>query len=368
MRTLLHVFSTFGIGGPQIRFTELANNFGRRYRHRIVALDGNTDAFGKLDSGLDASLLSVPIRQGKLLRNVTTIRNFLGDLRPDLLVTSNWGTIEWVIANLAGRVPHLHMEDGFGPEEANTQLVRRVWMRRVALRRSTVVLPSQTLFRIARDVWRLPRRCLIHVPNGIDCRRFRLDRDPRLLAGSGIDATLPVVGTVTSLRAEKNIQRLIDAFAQVVGKIPAQLVIVGDGPERSNLVAHSRKLGLSNRVVFTGQVSAPEKFLAAFALFALSSDTEQMPLSVLEAMAAGLPLAATDVGDVRYMLAEENHPFLVPPKASSLARAITMVLEDPARASAVGTANARRVAAVFDKDQMLASYEGLFDGERPATT
>jgi glycosyltransferase involved in cell wall biosynthesis len=187
--------------------------------------------------------------------------------------------------------------------------------------------------------------------------------DPQFLADFGINAALPLIGTVTALRPEKNIRRLIDAFALVLDKLSAQLVIVGDGPERPNLVAYAAERRLSNHVVFTGQVFEPEKFFSAFKVYALSSDTEQMPLSVLEAMAAGLPLAATDVGDVRYMLAEENHRFLVRREANDLALAILMLLEDPARAIETGSANARRVAASFGEDRMRAAYQGLFDGE-----
>ena len=365
VRTLLHVFSTFGVGGPQIRFAQLANHFGKSYRHCIVSMDGATDAFAKLGSDVDASLLTVPNRRGKLWRNVRAFRNTLRDLKPDLLVTSNWGTIEWALANLDGRVPHLHMEDGFGPEEANAQIARRIWMRRLVLRHSTVLLPSRRLFSIARDVWRLPESCLIHVPNGVDCSRFRYPRDPQLLADIGIDGELPIIGTVAGLRAEKNIHRLIGAFAGVLHRRQAQLVIVGDGPERFGLLAYAAELGISERVIFTGAFSQPEKLLPLFNVFALSSDTEQMPLSVLEAMAAGLPLAATDVGDLRYMLAQENHPYLVKTEVDCLSESILALLADPARAVAIGQANARRVADLFDQNLMFAAYQDLFDGLRP---
>ena len=366
VRTILHVFSTFGVGGPQIRFTQIANHFGGRYQHLIVSMDGATDAFAKLGSDVDASLLTVPNRRGKLWFNMRLFRNALRELKPDLLVTSNWGTIEWALANVDGYVPHLHLEDGFGPEEAHAQFARRVWMRRLALRHATVLLPSQRLFSIARDVWRLPVSCLIHVPNGVDCSRFRLPRDPQTQATIGIDSDLPVVGTVTGLRAEKNIHRLIDAFAAVLHKRPAQLIIVGDGPERLPLLAHVAELGISERVIFTGAISEPEKVLPFFNIFALSSDTEQMPLSVLEAMAAGLPLATTDVGDIRYMLAHENHPYLVKTEVDPLAESILTLLADPARAIAIGKANAGRALALFDQNLMFAAYRELFEGPSAA--
>ncbi len=346
-----------------MRFAQLANHFGGAYRHVIVAMDGQTEAAGRLDPGLMVEACPVPVRRGRTWANFTTFRALLAELHPDLLVTSNWGSIEWALANFDGRVPHLHLEDGFGPEEADRQLPRRVWTRRLALWRSTVLLPSLTLYRIAREVWRLPERRLIHVPNGVDCARFAVGPDRAFAAASGIpDDGLPVVGAVAALRSEKNLYRLLEAFAQVVGQRPARLVIVGDGGERAGLTACAAGLGLAGRVVFTGACPTPERLLPSFALFALSSDTEQMPISVLEAMAAGLPLAATDVGDVGAMVATENQPFIVPRDTTALAGAMLALLDDPARAQAIGRANAARAGAKFDQHLMFAAYRRLFDG------
>jgi len=363
---LLHIFSTFKVGGPQVRFAQLANHFGDRYRHLIVSMDGRREALDLLEPGLECRLLDVAVRKGELWVNLKTFRRVLREVRPHLLVTSNWGTIEWALANRDGHTRHLHMEDGFGPEEATRQIPRRVWTRRVALRRATVLLPSRTLHDLARTVWRLPERHLIHVPNGVDCDRFARLADPAFAAGLGLPMGGPVIGTVATLRAEKNIVRLIDAVAHLGAglgaQIEARLAIVGDGPERGRLEAHASSLGLGDRVVFTGACREIERLLPTFSVFALSSDTEQMPLSVLEAMAAGLPVAATDVGDVRRMIAPENAPFVVPCAADRLAEALRALLADPAGAATIGRANQRRARAVYDQQAMVAAYRRLFDG------
>jgi glycosyltransferase involved in cell wall biosynthesis len=363
-RTLLHVYATFGIGGPQMRFVQIANHFGGWYRHLIVAMDGVIEASALLARELNARLIDVPIHRGRTGLNVRTFRGVMAELRPDLLVTSNWGSIEWAIANFDGRVRHLHMEDGFGPDEANRQIQRRVWMRRLVLRRSTVLLPSKTLYRIARDEWRIPERGLVYIPNGIDCDRFAVGPDTAFATAKGIGFDAPVVGTVTGLRKEKNLGRLLDAFARVARRSPARLVIVGDGPERAALRAHAAELGLSDKVVLTGACPSPERLLPSFTVFALSSDTEQMPLSVLEAMAAGRPLAATDVGDIRSMVHAQNHPFVVDKDPDRLAQAIVTLLDEPTRAAAVGAANASRARKLFDQKVMFGAYRKLFDGER----
>src|SRR5580698_10655388 len=167
-RTVLSVFATFAVGGPQVRFAALANRYGARYRHLIVAMDGNLACRERLSPSLDVSFPAVPIHKGATLANLRAFRRLLRAWRPDVLVTNNWGSIEWAMANLPAIVRHVHIEDGFGPEERDRQIRRRVWMRRLALRRSTVALPSRTLVRIATATWRLDPRRIHYIPNGID--------------------------------------------------------------------------------------------------------------------------------------------------------------------------------------------------------
>ncbi|HTT81086.1 MAG TPA: glycosyltransferase, partial [Stellaceae bacterium] len=282
IRTLLHVFSTLEIGGPQMRFVQLANHFGRRYRHVIIAMDGVTDALAHLADDLDVRLIEVPVRKGRgvgvAVANMRQFRRTLRSVEPDLLVTANWGTVEWALANLDGRVAHLHLEDGFGPEEASRQMPRRVWARRLLLRRSAVMVPSQVLHRIARDTWRLPDQHVLYIPNGVDCDRFGMPCDREFAAAAGIRAGTPVIGTVAGLRAEKNLGRLLDAFALIARERAVQLVIVGDGPERRELAARAERLGVQQSVIMTGACAAPERLLPRFDVYAVSSDTEQMPL------------------------------------------------------------------------------------------
>ncbi len=346
-----------------MRFVQLANHFGRDYRHLIVSMNGNVDALGLLSDDLDVRLLEVPTERGKTLPNLRTYRRMLRDLRPNLLVTSNWGSIEWALANWGGLSPHLHMEDGFGPEEVARQLPRRVWTRRLALHRSTVMLPSTTLYEIARNLWRLPKRSLRQIPNGVDCARFGGKPDMTFARRYNLVTDRPVIGTVAALRAEKNLNRLIEAFALANRQQAAILAIVGDGVEMPALKQRAMELGVSDAVIFTGACPTPERLLPSFTIFALSSDTEQMPISILEAMAAGLPVAATDVGDVRRMVAEDNRPFVVGKDTAALADALSALMAAPSRAAAIGAANARRARETFDQSLMFAAYDSLYSGD-----
>lgn len=354
---LLHVFSTFAVGGPQVRFCTLANAFGPDWKHDVIAMDGDIACRDRLRPGIPITFPAIVQRKGDTLGNVRRFRRALPQLNPDVLVTYNWGAIEWAMANTLAGYRHVHIEDGFGPEERDRQIYRRVLFRRLFLRRATLVVPSQNLWRIAKEVWRLPRR-LRYVPNGIDLARF----DPASGGPPAAPRAVPVIGTVAALRPEKNLGRLLRAFALVRRQAPARLVIVGDGPERGALEELAASLGLGPDVQFAGHLADPARAYRGLDVFALSSDTEQMPLSVLEAMAAGLPVAATDVGDVAAMLAEPNRRFVTPPDDAALATALGTLLERPALRRELGQANRAAAERDFDQQAMIRAYADLFTG------
>ena len=356
---LLHVFPGFTIGGAQMRMVAVANHFGPAFRHSIISLSGQTEAAARLDDAVPARLPAAPPPKPGLLDSVRRCRALLRDIRPDLLVTHNWGSIDWAIANALVGLPHVHIEDGFGPDERSRQLPRRVWTRRLVLRRATVVLPSRTLERIATGLWRLPRRHVRYIPNGIDLARFA-PAAPNAAAPPPWPRDRPVIGTVAGLRPEKNLARLLDAFARLRATRPARLVIVGDGPERAALAARAASLGIAGDVTFAGATADTPRAYRGFDIFALSSDTEQMPLSLLEAMGCALPVAATNVGDVAGMLAEGNRRFVVAQDAQALADALAALLADPQAARALGAANRARAVRDFDQAAMFAAYAALF--------
>lgn len=357
---LLTVFPTFAVGGAQARFTALANHLGSSWRHAIVAMDGNLASRERLDPGLEVRFPSLQVRKGDTAGNIRRFRAALGVLRPDTLLTHNFGSIEWTMANAFGRVRQVHVEDGFGPEERSGQLPRRVWLRRVFLRGRTVALPSATLMRIASDTWQLSPKWLRYIPNGIDLARFE-----GAVAAPAWPAEGPVVGTVAGLRPEKNIARLLRAFRLATDGLPAILVVVGDGPERGALQRLATELGIGERVYWMGQLADPAPVLKAFDVFALSSDTEQMPLSLLEAMAAGLPTAATDVGDVRMMLPEPGRRFVTAPDDGALAGSLRGLLADPALRRELGAQSRAKAAAEFDQRRMFAAWGCVLEGREP---
>lgn len=378
MRTLLHAFSTFELGGSQARFVQLANAFGPRYRHLIVAMDGRLMAGERLAANVDWRPMEIENRRGGALANRPTYRRALQDWQPDMLFTYNWGAIEWAAGNLPRRVPQVHVEDGFGPGEAQRQLPRRVWTRRLVLGagHAHVVVPSQRLAQHAQAWW-VPAARLRYIPNGVP---IPADAAPRPVVPQGRPL---VIGTVAGLRGEKNVARLVRAFAIARRDHELRLLIVGDGPERAALQALASELGVAESVEFTGYLRAPQARLREMDLFALSSDTEQQPISMMEAMALGIPVVATRVGDVPY-IAPPAHAaqILCEPDDAAFTQLLLQVLARREQWPAWSQAGLLRVRSHFAFDDMVERWRLVFDGRvdevpallgasaggRPATT
>ena len=137
--------------------------------------------------------------------------------------------------------------------------------------------------------------------------------------------------------------------------------MIGDGPERPALQALAASLGL--RVHWAGHVTDPAPLLRALDIFAMSSDTEQMPLGLLEAMAAGLPAVATDVGDIAAMLPPSARSFVTPRDDVALAAALRRLIASPELRQEMGDANRIKAEQAFDQHRMFLSWAELLSGE-----
>jgi len=363
-RRLLHVFPSFERGGVPIRIATIVNRWGGRYRHRIVSLSGETGAQSRLAPEAAVELLRAPPETGGLVGRLRSIRRVLRATAPDLLITYNWGATEWAMANrLAPVSPHIHCESGFGPEEATRQIPRRVLFRRLALARSRcLVVPSRTLADLAAQVWRIDPGRIRYIANGVDCDLYGGPADPAAVPGYARAPGRVWIGTLAPLRAEKNLSRLLRAFAPLA-PTGARLLIVGDGAERGLLEALAAELGIAGAVLFAGHVERPETVLGLMDVFAMSSDTEQMPNSLLQAMAASLPVAALAVGDTAPILAAENRPLIAPAgDEAGLGAALARLADDPDLRRELGAANRARARAAYDQETMFAAYRDLWDG------
>ncbi|HUQ14030.1 MAG TPA: glycosyltransferase, partial [Novosphingobium sp.] len=330
---LLHVHSSFDPGGKELRSVQLINRWGAACAHSIVsAVPAAMGAAGHIARGIPVLQLNLPGLTGwpgprKLQALAAAMRGY------DLILTYNWGAMNAVLAHTVfgpalGLAPLVHHEDGFNADEAERLKPSRNAFRMLALARAqALVVPSAGLEGIALHEWKQPRERVHRIANGIDVRAYarkpRRDAMPRLVKRPG-ELWL---GTFAGLRPVKNLPALVRAFNRLPE--PWQLVIAGEGPEREAILAEAGRLGIADRVHLPGLVADPGAVIGLFDLFALSSRSEQFPISVVEAMAAGLAVASPAVGDIAAMLAPANAPFVTPPgDEAALAGALDRLAAD----------------------------------------
>jgi L-malate glycosyltransferase len=359
---ILHVHSTFGLGGKEARAVRLMNAFGGAAEHSVIsAMPGQLSAREAVAPGIelafpeDAPPLTGLPGLPRLFRLSRYMRRF------DLVLTYNWGAFDAVMArHLFGGPPLIHHEDGFNEDEAGELKTRRNLYRRLGLSAAyRLVVPSQRLGEIARRAWAQPAERVMRIPNGIAVQRYGAAP-----AGDipGLD-TPPgevVIGTVAGLREVKNLPRLVRAVAAMASR-SVRLVIVGTGPESERIAAEARRFGLADRLVMPGFLADPARWLGRFDIFALSSDSEQFPIALVEAMAAGLPAVATAVGDVPHMVSADNRPLVVEREDEpAFAAALDSLAERPDLRRAIGRANRGKAVAEYDEVKMIARYARLY--------
>ncbi|MBX7501774.1 glycosyltransferase family 4 protein [Qipengyuania sp. YG27] len=364
---ILHLHSTFAPGGKELRTVQLINAFGRKARHTIVSAEPeNLGAAQRIDKGIDVrlqpefpSLKGWPM-PGRLQRLAKAMKGY------DLVCTYNWGAMDAVMAHtlfkdLHNLPPLIHHEDGFDESELTRLKPSRTWYRRIALGKAAgLVVPSERLEEIALVDWQQPLGRVKRIPNGIDTKAFamRPKKDAlRLIKHPGEFW----VGTLAGLRTIKNLPRLVRVFADLPENW--QLVILGEGDAgaREAILAEADRLQINHRVHLPGAVSDPARVIGLFDIFALSSDSEQFPLSVVEAMAAGLPVVAPAVGDIAHMVSAPNAEFIAPPgNEEELAMALVQLAVSKDLRKEVGEANRAKAVAEFDEAKMVATYRRLY--------
>jgi glycosyltransferase involved in cell wall biosynthesis len=362
---VLHLHSSFDPGGKELRCVQLMNAFGPDLHHSVVSgVEGAMGAAARLKPGLRVDLApAFPALQGKPTPG--RLMALAKAMAPyDLVLTYNFGAMDAVLAHtLFGDVlrlpPLVHHEDGFNQDEVEKRKPARNWYRRIALGRArALVVPSQRLEAIAVTEWHQPQGKLRRIVNGIDTaaygRKPKADALPRLIKRPGEKW----LGTLAGLRPVKNLPRLVRAFADLPDNW--HLVILGEGPERDAIRAAAMAAKVGHRFHLPGHAADPAKVVGLFDCFALSSDSEQFPISVVEAMAAGLPVAATDVGDVRAMVSVENQPFIMPADDAALGDAIARLAQDEALRTRIGAANRARARAEYDSATMLEAYRATY--------
>ena len=358
---LLHLHSSFSLGGKEARAVRLMNLMGPRARHTI--LSAVPDAMGArdaIDPAIDVEFpADAPPLHGKPgLARYRDLAHYMQQF--DLVLSYNWGSMDGVMAHrifapFRDLPPLIHHEDGFNEDESVRRNWKRNGFRRLALPTAeSLVVPSTLLERIAADEWRVRRSVLIR--NGIDVEAYEGKPSVAIPGLERRDGEV-VIGTVAGLRKVKDLPRLVRAVATLPSNV--RLVIVGEGPERSAIAAEADSYGIADRLVMPGFMAEPARWIGHFDLLALSSQSEQAPIAVIEAMAAGLPVVSPDVGDVAEMVAPDNRHFIAADEHGFRAALAELTADGDLRAR-IGAANRRVAAERFDESTMVAAYENLY--------
>jgi glycosyltransferase involved in cell wall biosynthesis len=285
---------------------------------------------------------------------------FLRQERVDVLHTHKFGSNVW--GTLVGRMAHVPVVLAHEHTWSyQGQPLRRFLDREVVARGATrFIAVSREDRRRMTDVEGIDPDRTLFIPNGVPPSPPPSGRDVRAMLG--IQPGVPVVGLVGVLRPQKAISVLVHAAALLKDDWPhAQVLVVGDGPERASLEQLTRELGLQGTVRFIGHRSDVPDLLLALDVAVCCSDFEGSPLAVMEYMEASLPVVATAVGGVPDLIEPGVNGLLVPPRdPQRLATAIAELLRDRQRARAMGARGRERRLNEFDIDVLVHRLEDLY--------
>jgi glycosyltransferase involved in cell wall biosynthesis len=361
--SIVHVLSSYGVGGQERVALDLA--IGQRARgHRVAVISLAPPPDGAMADEFREHGITVDrvAKRGGL--DPTLIPRLVMALRrhgADIVHTHNpLPLIYGAPAARLVRAGAIHTKHGKNPGTRGLIALRRAAARLV----HAFVAVSETTAEQAREQRDMPLHKLHVIPNGIRLDRYAPDLAARAAARAELGlGDAYVIGTVGRIDTYKNQTMLVRALAPRLGR-DVRLVIIGEGPARADVEAEVARLADPSSVVLTGRRMDVPKLIHAFDVFALSSQSEGLPLVVPEAMAAGLPIVTTSVGGLPTVVDEGHTGLLVPVDERAFGQALGRLIDDRALAKQLGT-NAREVAlARYSSDRMVEAYLDLYAASR----
>lgn len=368
---VMHVVYRFDVGGLENGIVNLINRMpSDRFRHVVVALTHCAPAFCRRIVRPEVEFISLDKPPGHGVKLYPQLYRLFRDRRPVIVHTRNLAALEAVVPARAAGVPvRIHGEHGWdvsdpGGTRRKLQFVRRLYRPFV----NRYVALSRHLALYLTDAVRVPAARVERICNGVDPARFRPPDGPRApIAGSPFGADDEVlVGTVGRLQAVKDQRNLVRAVAYLIsqrapGTDRLRLIIAGDGASRSGIEAEVRAAGLGHAVWLAGERADVPEVMRGLDVFALPSLAEGISNTILEAMASGLPVIATDVGGNPELVEHGATGSLVPPSDYvALADALAPYVADGMLRHRHGDAGRRRVEAEFSLDVMIDRYAALY--------
>jgi sugar transferase (PEP-CTERM/EpsH1 system associated) len=292
--------------------------------------------------------------------------------KADIVHSNNWGAIEAVIAARIAGVGAVHTEHGFDETFGAGEPMRRAWMRRIAYEAAhQVVCVSRHLRDCRAQRSGFPARRIAVIHNGVNCERFSPDPDARervrreLQIGAN-EFVLGCVGNLLPVKDHMTLLRALDRLSEAAENW--RLVLVGEGPERPKLEAAVRKLRERGaRVILHGASARVPELLTALDLYVLPSISEGLSYSLLEAMATGLPVVASNVGGNPEVVQDGISGLLFPAgDAGRLADLLLQVQRAGGWREQLGHAARERVQREFSIESMVREYERVYRSLLPA--
>lgn len=361
---ILHGAISLDVGGLERIVLDLARR-GTTRGHTVSALclERTGTLAGELQS---AGIAVTALRKapGITPELVDAIERHLEVTKPDVIHTHQVGPL-WYIGRAAARlgIPVIHTEHIDNVAKASgpwNKLKCRLLWRRAAKFADRFCCVSQDIADSVGLWGTVPRAKLAVVLNGIDADRFADRAEALGLRRSlGISDGERVIGSVGRLHEVKRQDLLIGAVADLRARSAnVRLLLIGDGPEMENLTRLAETLGIRSAVVFAGYQSQPQRYLPCMDLFALTSRLEGLPLALLEAWAAGLPVVSSDVGGIPKVVDHGVNGLLFRNGDSKgLSWSLETLLADPALAEALGRAGRDTVLRSYTLDRMAEQYE-----------
>jgi sugar transferase (PEP-CTERM/EpsH1 system associated) len=371
---VVHLIYRLDIGGLETLLVDAINRMpAHKYRHAVICLTDYTE-FAQRITRPGVELVALHKPPGLELGTHKRLFKLLRQMRPEVLHTYNLGTIEYhATALLAGVPVRVHAEHGRDASDPHGVNRKHNLLRRLLVPAIDRYVPvSRDLERWLRGVVGIPQAKVQLIDNGVDTERFHpatgAAAEPWNAPG------VFVIGTVGRLQDVKDQACLIDAFVLLRAMLPEQrdrlrLVLVGDGPLRERLAQKIAGAGLQDCAWLPGPRSDVDVVMRSFSLFALSSIAEGTPVTMLEAMASGLPVVSTAVGGIPDLVADGASGALVPAgDPQRLAEALAAYVADAERTRRHGAAGRARIEQQYSVAAMLSAYVDLYDGLRKSKT
>jgi glycosyltransferase involved in cell wall biosynthesis len=266
-------------------------------------------------------------------------------------------------AVLAGTRTHVHTDHSRLFPDKRRYVIAEHIMSHFAYR---VVGVSDHTVAELRRYERIPLSKLTTIPNGIDSQAFAREREGAAKRRElGISPTAPVIGVAVRLTEQKGLTYLLQAMPEILAAHPdTVLVIAGDGILAGSLREEAAARGVADSVRFIGPRRDIPELLGMFDVYALPSEWEGLPMIILEAMASGCPIVASDVGGLRMAVREgENGCLIAPRDVRALAHRLISLIGDPRRRREFGDAGRRYFRERFSAEAMAAAYARLYTRE-----